>query len=121
MSSSAATFVRVLAEFWADGPNSESRRAIGTRWRNAVSDHPNFCEALSAETGPVLDDLEWDVKMYFVVNAAVCRDAACAVVGGSKRYYDAWRPIGAVRYMATLGSIRPIPNCTTIQSQLACR
>jgi len=93
-------FVRVLAEFWADGPNSETPPGHWNTLANAVSDHPNFVKRLGG-TGPVLDDLEWDVKMYFVVNAAV-HDAACAA-WGVKRYYDAWRPIGAIRYMATLG------------------
>ncbi len=48
-----------------------------------------------------MDDLEWDVKMYFAVNAAV-HDAACEA-WGTKRYYDDWRPIGCIRYLAGLG------------------
>ena len=44
-------------------------------------------------TGPVVDDLEWDVKVYFALNAAL-HDAACAA-WSIKRYYDGWRPIGA--------------------------
>jgi hypothetical protein len=48
-----------------------------------------------------VDDLEWDVKMYFAINAAL-HDAACAC-WAAKRYYDGWRPIGAVRYLASLG------------------
>jgi hypothetical protein len=54
----------------------------------------------------VVDDLEWDVKLYFALNAAL-HDAACAA-WGVKRYYDGWRPIGIVRYLAALGqSTRP--------------
>ncbi len=52
-------------------------------------------------TGPVVDDLEWDVKMYFAVNAAV-HEAACAC-WAAKRAYDGWRPISAVRYLGGLG------------------
>jgi hypothetical protein len=52
-------------------------------------------------TGPVVDDLEWDVKLYLALNAAV-HDAACAA-WSLKRYYDGWRPISAIRYMGQLG------------------
>src|SRR5205085_12465590 len=52
-------------------------------------------------TGPVLDDLQWDVKVYFALNASV-HEAACAA-WSLKRYYDGWRPISAVRYMGSLG------------------
>jgi len=52
-------------------------------------------------TGPVVNNLEWDVKTYFAVNAAV-HEAACAA-WGLKRYYVGWRPLSAVRYLAGLG------------------
>src|SRR5436305_14325179 len=39
--------------------------------------------------------------MYFALNAAV-HDAACAC-WAAKRFYDAWRPISAVRYLAGFG------------------
>jgi hypothetical protein len=48
-----------------------------------------------------VDDLEWDVKMYFGLNAAT-HDAACAC-WAIKRYYDGWRPMSAVRYLGGLG------------------
>ena len=54
-----------------------------------------------AGAGPVVDDLEWDVKMYFALNAAV-HEAACAC-WAAKRAYDGWRPISAVRYLGGLG------------------
>ena len=93
-------FTRVLAEFWADGPASETPPGHWNVLANAVSDHPAFSKRLRG-TGPVLDDLEWDVKLYFALNAAV-HDAACAA-WGAKRFYDAWRPISAIRYMGLLG------------------
>ena len=93
-------FVRVLAEFWADGPNSETPPGHWNTLANAVSDHPAAIKRIGG-TGPVVDDLEWDVKMYFALNAAV-HDAACAA-WGLKRYYDGWRPMTAVRYLAGLG------------------
>lgn len=93
-------FVRVLAEFWADGPNSETPPGHWNTLANAVSDHPSFSKQIGG-SGPVLDDLEWDVKLYFALNAAV-HDAACAA-WSLKRYYDGWRPISVIRYMGQLG------------------
>jgi hypothetical protein len=93
-------FGRVLAEFWADGPSSETPPGHWNVIANQVSDDPNFSKRLGG-TGPVLDDLEWDVKLYFSLNAAL-HDAACAA-WSLKRYYDGWRPLGAIRYMGGLG------------------
>ncbi|MBI3850805.1 MAG: vanadium-dependent haloperoxidase [Verrucomicrobia bacterium] len=93
-------FARVLAEFWADGPSSETPPGHWNVIANNVSDNTNFVKRLGG-TGPVLNDLEWDVKLYFALNAAV-HDAACAA-WSLKRYYDGWRPISAVRYMALQG------------------
>ncbi len=93
-------FARVLAEFWADGPSSETPPGHWNVLANLVGDSPNFEKRLGG-IGPVLDDLEWDVKVYFVVNAAV-HEGACAA-WSLKRYYDGWRPITAVRYMGGLG------------------
>lgn len=91
---------RVLAEFWADGPNSETPPGHWNTIANDVGDHPAFVKRFGG-TGPVVDDLEWDVKVYFALNAAV-HDAACAA-WSVKRRYDGGRPIQAVRYMGTLG------------------
>lgn len=91
---------RVLAEFWADGPNSETPPGHWNVLANYVADNPLLVKKIGG-TGPVVDDLEWDVKMYFALNAAV-HDAACAA-WGVKRVYDGWRPISAIRYLAGLG------------------
>ncbi len=93
-------YTRVLAEFWADGPNSETPPGHWNTVANEVSDHPAFVKRIGG-TGPVVDNLEWDVKLYFSLNAAV-HDAACAA-WSIKRYYDGWRPISAVRYLGGLG------------------
>lgn len=95
-------FVRVLAEFWADGPKSETPPGHWNVLANAVSDNPVFVKKVGG-SGPVLDDLEWEVKLYFALNAAV-HDAACAA-WSLKRYYDGWRPLSAVRYMGSLGQL----------------
>jgi hypothetical protein len=93
-------FARALTEYWADGPNSETPPGHWNVIANDVADNTNFVKKI-AGTGPVLDDLEWDVKMYFSLNAAL-HEAACAA-WGAKRYYDGWRPLTAVRYMGGLG------------------
>ncbi|HXJ72871.1 MAG TPA: vanadium-dependent haloperoxidase, partial [Candidatus Dormibacteraeota bacterium] len=93
-------FVRVLAEFWADGPNSETPPGHWNVLANYLSDHPLTVKRIGG-AGPVVDDLEWDVKLYFALNAAL-HDAACAC-WAAKRDYDGWRPISIVRYLAGLG------------------
>lgn len=91
---------RVLAEFWADGPNSETPPGHWNVIANYVSDNPLLVKRIGG-VGNIVNDLEWDVKMYFVLNAAV-HDAACAA-WGTKRAYDGWRPLGVIRYLAGLG------------------
>ncbi|TAK93171.1 MAG: hypothetical protein EPO07_18505 [Verrucomicrobia bacterium] len=93
-------FVRVLAEFWADGPSSETPPGHWNVLANQVADNTNTVKKIGG-VGPVVDDLEWDVKVYFALNAAV-HDAACAA-WGLKRYYDGWRPISAIRHLCMLG------------------
>ncbi|MBL9175896.1 MAG: vanadium-dependent haloperoxidase [Verrucomicrobiales bacterium] len=93
-------FARVLAEFWADGPNSETPPGHWNVLANQVSDSPGFTKRIGGKD-PLLDDLEWDVKLYFALNAAL-HDAACAA-WSLKRYYDGWRPLAAIRYTASLG------------------
>ncbi|BCX47989.1 phosphoesterase PA-phosphatase [Haloferula helveola] len=95
-----ADYGRVVAEFWADGPSSETPPGHWNTLANEVVEHPDF-EARFGGAGPVLDPLEWDVKMYFLLNASV---HDCAVAAwGCKRYYDFVRPISSIRYMGGLG------------------
>jgi hypothetical protein len=93
-------FARVLAEFWADGPNSETPPGHWNTIANDVSDDPNQRFRFEGRGKP-LDRLEWDVKLYFALNAAV-HDAAVNC-WGLKRIYDSVRPISAIRFMATKG------------------
>jgi len=93
-------FGRVLAEFWADGPKSETPPGHWFTLLNYVGDHPDF-EKRFEGTGDVLDDLEWDVKSYFIMGGAM-HDVAVAV-WGMKSYYDYIRPISAIRAMSDLG------------------
>lgn len=65
-----ADYARVLAEFWADGPETETPPGHWFSILNYVSDHPLFEKRFKGE-GPVLDDLEWDVKAYLALGGAM--------------------------------------------------
>lgn len=94
-------YTRVLAEFWADGPGSETPPG---HWFNILNteiiDHPDFEKRFAGE-GPVLDDLQFDVYAYFTLGGAM-HDSAIAA-WSIKGWYDYIRPISALRYMAQLG------------------
>ena len=62
-----ADYARVLAEFWADGPDSETPPGHWFTILNYVNDHNLFEKRFQGE-GDILDDLEWDVKAYFCIS-----------------------------------------------------
>ena len=93
-------YARVLAEFWADGPDSETPPGHWFTIANYVSDHPLTIKRMGG-TGRLLDDLEWDVKVYLALGGAM-HDSAVAA-WGVKGWYDYIRPVSAIRYMADLG------------------
>jgi hypothetical protein len=93
-------YTRVLAEFWADGPNSETPPGHWFTILNYVNDNPLLVKKLNG-VGAVLDPLEWDVKAYFILGGAM-HDAAISA-WGIKGWYDYIRPISAIRYMADQG------------------
>ncbi|RED98417.1 FG-GAP-like repeat-containing protein [Marinoscillum furvescens] len=93
-------YTRVLAEFWADGPDSETPPGHWFTLLNYVSDHPALVKKLQGK-GPELGNLEWDVKSYFLLGGAM-HDAAITA-WSIKGWYDYVRPISAIRYMAARG------------------
>jgi len=95
-----ADYGRVIAEFWADGPDSETPPGHWNTLANEVSDSADMPLRLGG-TGPELERLEWDVKLYFALNAAL-HDAAIGA-WGAKADYDYVRPISMIRYMGGLG------------------
>ncbi|QMU65164.1 MAG: T9SS type A sorting domain-containing protein [Flavobacteriaceae bacterium] len=95
-----ADYARVLAEFWADGPDSETPPGHWFTLLNYVSDHPETVKKMGGQ-GAILSDLEWDVKSYLILGGAM-HDAAVNT-WGVKGYYDYIRPISAIRYMAGKG------------------
>ncbi len=93
-------YARVLAEFWADGPDSETPPGHWYTILNYVSDHELVVKKLGGN-GPELSDLEWDVKAYFALGGAMHDAAICA--WGIKGWYDYIRPISSIRFMADKG------------------
>jgi len=93
-------FERALAEYWADGPKSETPPGHWNTIANEVSDTPGL-ELRIGGRGPKVDRLEWDVKLYFALNGAV-HDAAVAA-WGAKGYYNSPRPISMIRYLGGKG------------------
>ncbi len=96
----AGDYYRVLAEFWADGPESETPPGHWFTIAHYVSDHPLLIKRFRGQ-GPVLDDLEWDVKLYLTLGGTM-HDVAVAA-WGTKGWYDYVRPISAIRYMCDRG------------------
>ena len=97
-----ADFMRAATQFWADGPASETPPGHWNVLANDVSDELQAAGALRiGGIGPVLDRLEWDVKLYLAINGAVHNAAIAA--WGLKGRYDSSRPISLVRYMGGLG------------------
>jgi type IX secretion system substrate protein/uncharacterized protein DUF6851 len=95
-----ADYARVLAEFWADGPDSETPPGHWFTLLNYVSDHPETVKKFEG-LGEILSDLEWDIKSYLILGGAM-HDSAVSI-WGIKGYYDYLRPISAIRYMAGKG------------------
>ena len=105
-----------MAEFWADGPKSETPPGHWFVIANGVADNPATTRQLFGAGDP-LDPLAWDVHVYLALGGAV-HDAAIAA-WEQKRLYTALRPISTVRYLAQLGAehrggrarLRPATGC----------
>ena len=93
-------YTRVLAEFWADGPDSETPPGHWFVLLNQVNDDPLLVKKFKG-MGEVLPNLEWDIKSYFILGGTL-HDAAISV-WGIKGWYDFVRPISIIRYLSSLG------------------
>ena len=93
-------YSRVLAEFWADGPQSETPPGHWFVLLNTVNDDPLLVKKFQG-TGDLLSNLEWDIKSYFILGGTL-HDAAVSV-WGIKGWYDYVRPISIIRYLSGLG------------------
>lgn len=93
-------YSRVISQFWADGPNSETPPGHWYVILNYAMDQPGFTRRFNGK-GPELNEMEWDVKIYFALGGALHDAAICA--WGIKGWYDAGRPVSLLRYMGTRG------------------
>ena len=93
-------YARVLAEFWADGPDSETPPGHWFTILNYVMDQPTFSRRWRGQ-GPELDALAYDIRAYLTLGGAV-HDAAVST-WSIKGRYDYIRPVSAIRYMAERG------------------
>lgn len=73
-----------IAEWWADGPGSETPPGTWLLFAKEVSERKHH-------------KLDQDVRMYFALSNAMF-DAGIAV-WGYKRHYDYVRPVSAIRYL----------------------
>ncbi len=96
-------FTRVLAEFWADGPKSETPPGHWFVLANRASDDMQAGKQplIPFGKGEAVDRLQWDVQLYLTLGGAV-HDAAITA-WGIKRAYLPPRPITLIRYMAGKG------------------
>jgi hypothetical protein len=93
-------YARAIAEFWADGPHSETPPGHWFTIVNTIGEHPAFVRRFEG-VGEPLGRLEWDVKIYFALGGAM-HDAAI-VAWSTKGCYDYVRPVSAIRAMAERG------------------
>jgi hypothetical protein len=103
-------YARAIAEFWADGVDSETPPGHWFTIVNTIGEHPLLVKRLEGR-GPILGALEWDVKIYFALGGAM-HDAAIAA-WSAKGCYDYVRPVAAIRAMADRGqsSAPGDPDC----------
>ena len=97
----AADYYRVIAEHWADGPDSETPPGHWNAIANEVSDQLPALRI--GGNGPEVDRLRWDVSLYLGLNGAL-HDAAIAA-WGAKAKYDYSRPISMIRYLGQLNQL----------------
>lgn len=93
-------YTRVISQYWADGPNSETPPGHWYVMMNYVSDQPGLVKKIGG-VGSLCTNIEWDVKCYFTLGASM-HDAAVAC-WGIKGWFDSPRPISMIRKMAQLG------------------
>jgi hypothetical protein len=93
-------YTRVIAEYWADGPDSVTPPGHWFEILNSVNDNPALKRQLWGK-GKVLSAIEWDVKTYFTLGGAM-HDAAISA-WSIKGYYDNIRPISVIRALGQAG------------------
>ena len=92
-------YTRVLAEFWADGPSSETPPGHWFKILNYVI--TQMQGTFLWEGVESVDETEFCLRAYLTLGGAV-HDAAISA-WGIKGFYDGVRPVSAIRYMAERG------------------
>jgi hypothetical protein len=100
-------FARVLAEYWADGPSSETPPGHWVSLAGEISDELPPSALMPFGHGAAVDRLAWDVALYLTVTGAL-HDAAI-VAWELKRVATGPRPVTLIRWMAQQGQ-RSEPN-----------
>ena len=93
-------YARVLAEFWADGIDSETPPGHWFEIYHYVTDQATF-ERKWEGTGSELDALEYDVKAHLTLGGTM-HDAAISA-WSLKGFYDYIRPVSSIRFMVQNG------------------
>jgi|GEM_PF-347447 len=93
-------FGRVLAEYWADGPHSETPPGHWNVLAHEVMDHSAF-DWQQVPGIDVASELEYALHLYLILNGAL-HDAAIAA-WQLKRHTESSRPITLIRWMAMMG------------------
>jgi hypothetical protein len=100
-------FYRSLAEFWADGPDSETPPGHWNTLANYVMDqmveHNQNFQWLGQ--GPTLDQDDFERRLYLTLNGAL-HDAA-VVAWGIKGAYQGNRPVMVIRKLAAMAEADP--------------
>ena len=100
-------YARALAEYWADGPRSETPPGHWNAVANEVSDSPGFVRRIAGR-GDEVGRLEWDVKLYLALNGSVHNAAVAA--WGLKGHYNSARPISIIRYLGERNLLPTVPG-----------
>ena len=90
-SASLTDYGKTIAEYWADGPNSELPPGHWCLFATFVSTRDNHS----------IDD---DAKMFFAVNSALLDASVWS--WGIKRQYDYIRPVSAIRFLFANRNVR---------------
>ncbi|MFT4865083.1 MAG: hypothetical protein ACI9CV_001434 [Ilumatobacter sp.] len=107
-----ADWARVIAEYWADGPTSETPPGHWNTISNGVSDVLFADNDQANFDGTSVGRLEWDVKLAVSVNGAL-HDAAIAA-WGAKAHYDSVRPISMIRFLGQNGDLPLVPGLSEV-------
>jgi hypothetical protein len=107
-----ADWARVIAEYWADGPTSETPPGHWNTISNGVSDVLFADNDQANFDGTAVGRLEWDVKLAVSVNGAL-HDAAIAA-WGAKAHYDSVRPISMIRFLGQNGDLPLVPGLSEV-------